>query len=153
MMDFLELDTIEDYRKYYEENYCKKPLLTFDDIPVYFAKNRFNHAFYESSDRRGAKDIFSTTRAKRMGWIKIILSSKKAIILQGWDRKKKKYDPCMRVAYEYEQFVVVIRISLKKNGTLKGNFITCYQADNSFEKIKESPLWNKEKCLKYLSSR
>jgi len=153
MIDFLELDSIEDYRKYYEENYCKKPIITFDHIPVYFHKNRFSHAFYESSDRRGAKDVFSYIRAKRMSWIKFILKSKYAHILQGWDKRKKKYDPCMRVAYEYEQFVVVVRISLKKNGRLKGNFITCYQADNSFKKIKKSPLWNKEECLKYLNGR
>ncbi len=67
MPDFLELKTLYEYKTYYEENYCKRPIITFDKIPVYFGKDRFEHAFFESSDRRGAKDIFSKIRAKRMG--------------------------------------------------------------------------------------
>ena len=33
---------------------------------------------------------------------------------------------------------------------LKGKFITCYQADNSIDKICRSPLWDRELCLKIL---
>jgi len=147
--EFLELSTIDEYKEFYESNYCKKPIITFDDIPIYFAKNKFSHAFYESSDKRGSKDIFSETRAKRMSWIKPILESKNATILQGWDKKTKSYKPCVRVAFEWEEFVVIVRLSLKRNGNIKGNFITCYLADNSIEKIKRAPKWNLEDCLKY----
>jgi hypothetical protein len=38
-------------------------------------------------------------------------------------------------------------LSLNKAGELKGNFITCYEADNSIAKIRTSPVWDKEKCL------
>ncbi|WP_456479725.1 hypothetical protein [Nautilia sp.] len=152
-MKYLILNGVDEYKKYYETEYCKAPIFTFDNIPIYFHKNRFSHAFYESSDRRNSKDVFSQERAKRMRWIKSILKSNTATILQGWNKKKKQYEPCLRVAYEYEKFVVIVRISLKNDDTLKGNFITCYYADNSFQKIEKSPIWNKEDCLKYLKGR
>jgi len=142
-----------EYQVYYEEKYCKCPIVTYDGIPIYFPKNKFDHAFYESSDRRGSDDIFSDVRAQRMGWIKEILQSPTATLYQGWNKKKKTYDPCGRVAFEYEQFVVVVRLSLKGDGTLKGNFITCYQADNSLDKIKQSPLWDKNKCIEKLKRK
>jgi hypothetical protein len=142
-----------EYQVYYEEEYCKCPIVTHDGIPIFFPKHKFSHAFYESSDRRGANDIFSDVRAQRMSWIKEILQSSTAALYQGWNKKKRAYDPCGRVAFEYEQFVVVVRLSLKKDGTLKGNFITCYQADNSLEKIKQSPLWDKDKCIEKLKEK
>jgi len=142
-----------DYQKYYEEEYCKCPIVTYDGIPIYFSKYKFNHAFYESSDRRGSNDIFSSVRAQRMGWIKVTLQSSTATLYQGWNKRERTYDPCRRVAFEYEQFVVIIRLSLKRDGTLKGNFITCYQADNSLSKIIQSPLWDKNKCIEKLKKR
>ena len=141
------------YQEYYEEEYCKCPILTHEGIPIYFSKYKFDHAFYESSDRRGANDVFSNVRAQRMGWIKEILQSPTATLYQGWNKKEKAYDPCGRVAFEYEQFVVVVRLSLKSDGSLKGNFITCYQADNSLAKIKQSPLWDKSKCIEKLKKK
>lgn len=151
--ELIELSSMEEYRKYYEREYCHSPIYTFDGIPIYFSKSRFSHAFFESSDRRNSNDTFSFTRAKRISWIKTMLQSKTAILYQGWDKRKRKYDPTGRVVFEYEQFVVVIRLSLKKDGSLKGNFITCYQANNSIEKIKKSPTWNKEKCLEVLNKQ
>ena len=142
-----------EYRQHYEKNYCRAPIVTFDGIPVYFAKSRFDHAFFESSDRRGSKDLFSPTRAQRMGWIKLTLQNPKAEIYQGWDAKKNRYRSDSRVAFVYESFVVVIRLSLRKDGTLKGNFITCYQADNSIGKIRKSPHWEKTICLETLKKK
>jgi len=147
---FLELEKDEDYKIFYYKNYCKKPIITFDGIPIYFKKERFEHAFYESSDRRGSKDIFSPNRARRLLWIKYILQNNLATVLQGWNRKKKIYDPCMRVAFRWDEFVVIVRISFRKDGKIKGNFVTCYLADNSIGKIKKAPKWNKEDCIKNL---
>lgn len=140
-----------EYKTYYEDNYCKNPLITSDGIKIYFQKSRFSHAFFESSDRRGSNDVFSFTRAERMDWIKMTLTSESATLYQGWIKSKGAYDPTSRVAFEFEEFVVIVRLSLNKKGELKGNFITCYQANNSIGKIKSSPLWKKEDCLSELS--
>lgn len=147
---FILYDTPDEYKAHYEEHYCKKPIITFDDIPVFFPKDKFSHAFYESSDRRGSKDLFSLERSKRIEWIRLTLESREALLFQGWDSKKKCYHPDSRVSVVYDNFVVVIRLSLKRNGKLKANFITCYQADNSIGKIKNSPIWDKEECMKEL---
>jgi hypothetical protein len=50
----------------------------------------------------------------------------------------------------YEDFVVVIELSLGKQGELKANFVTCYVADKSISKINNSPEWDRDKCLKKL---
>ena len=147
---FVIYSTPDEYKYHYEEQYCKRPILTFDGISVFFSKDKFSHAFYESSDRRGSKDLFSQERSKRIDWIRFTLESKEALLFQGWNSKKKCYHSDSRVSVVFENFVVVIRLSLKKNGTLKGNFVTCYQADNSIGKIKSSPIWNLDKCLEEL---
>ena len=147
---FVIYDTPDKYKSHYEEHYCKKPIITFDEIPVFFPKDKFSHAFYESSDKRGSKDLFSEERSKRIDWIRMTLESQEALLFQGWDSKKKCYDANSRVSVVYENFVVVIRLSLKRNGMLKGNFITCYQADNSIDKIKSSPTWDIDSCMEKL---
>ncbi len=147
---FLNYETPQEYKNYYEENYCKRPIVTFDNIRIFFPKNKFSHAFYESSDRRGSKDVFSQERAKRIGWIRLTLQSEEALQFQGWDSKNKCYFEDGRVSVVYENFVVVIKLSLNNSGILKGNFITCYQADNSIEKIKGSPTWDIDSCMEKL---
>jgi hypothetical protein len=143
-------NTVQEYRTHYEANYCQRPIVTFDGIKVFFARIKFEHAFYESSDRRGSNDVFSHVRADRMDWIRHTLQNANADKYQGWDKRKKKYMLDRRVSVVYEDFVVVISLSLNRNGELKGNFITCYQADNSISKIRSSPLWDKQECLKFL---
>ncbi|MCK9371909.1 MAG: hypothetical protein M0P91_01825 [Sulfuricurvum sp.] len=147
---FVQYDTPVEYKTHYEVNYCQRPIMTFDGINVFFGKDKFEHAFYESSDRRGSKDTFSDERAKRINWIKDTLENPNAVLYQGWDFKTKQYKPDGRVSVVYGDFVVVIRLSLNKSGVLKGNFVTCYEADNSISKIKSSPLWDKKECLDYL---
>ncbi len=146
-------ETVDEYRQHYEKYYCKRPVITFDGIRVFFPKNKFTHAFYESSDRRGAKDVFSLQRAQRIDWIKNTLQCKEATLYQGWNARKKSYFADGRVSVVYENFVVIIRLSLKKDGSLKGNFVTCYQADNSINKIRMSPLWHLDECLELLRSK
>lgn len=149
----LELDTEADYLAYYEREYCRSNVVAFDGIRVYFKRDKFRHAFYESSNRDGHKDQFSSIRAQRMGWIKATLTNPDALLFMGWDKAKKRYDSSHRVCVLYEDFVVVIKLSLKRSGDLKGDFVTCYQADNSIDKIKQSPEWNREKCLTVLAQK
>jgi len=143
----LEDYTEDEFREYYKREYCRNGVVTFDGIRVYFKESRFRHAFYESRRRDGQKDVFSTVRAQRMNWIRETLESPESSIFQGWDKKKKRYDPCRMVCVLYEEFVVVIAMKLKKGGVLTAEFVTCFQADNSIEKIRRSPRWSKEKCL------
>ena len=151
--DLLILEAEREYLTYYREEYCRKGVVTFDGIRVYFRKSRFSHAFYESSNRDGRKDKFSKIRAQRMGWIRAMLENADSDLFQGWDNKRKRYDPGRRVCVVYGDFVVILRIRLKKNGTLTAEFITCYQADNSIGKIRNSPKWTMEACLDALNKK
>lgn len=148
LADLLKLSSIEDYRNYYETNYCKTPLFTFDGIPVYFSKSKFEHAFFKSSRRNKIKDRFSTTRAERMTWISATLTNPKADLYQGWDKKRKRYDPRGRVNIVFEDYVVVLKITITKQNQLKGEFRTAYKAENSIDKIKKSPKWKKQLIIK-----
>lgn len=143
----LHLHTEEDYRKYYENFYCQKPLITFDNIPVYFRKNRFNHAFYESSQRNKTKDIFSTVRAERMLWIKATLENPKAELYHGWIKDRRVYSPYRRVSVVYEDYVVVLNLMLRSGGIISAEFNTAYRADKSITKIRKSPRWSKEQLV------
>jgi hypothetical protein len=148
--ELLHYNGEEEYRIHYENNYCRTPILTFDGIQVFFDKNRFKHAFFESSNRDGRKDLFSVIRASRMNWIKKTLLSTEAFLFQGYDKRTKSYSSNRRVTVVIDNFVVVISLSLNRKGVLKGKFITCYEANNSISKIKKSPIWCKEECLKAL---
>jgi len=149
--DLLHYDTLEEYRTHYENNYCRTPILTFDNIRIFFKKDCFKHAFFESTKKDGTKDIFSKERAMRMNWIKKGLLSKETLLYQGWDKKNRTYSFGRRVTVVIDDFVVVISLGLNRRGELKGEFITCYVATNSIEKIKTSPKWNKEECIKLLN--
>ncbi|MBW7875629.1 MAG: hypothetical protein H3C47_06560 [Candidatus Cloacimonetes bacterium] len=142
-----------EYRDHYRNVYCRKPMVTFDQIEVRFPLDQFEHAFFESKSRNGIKDTFSKNRAQRIDWIKATLLSPHATLFEGWDYKTKMYDGSRRVAIMFECFVVVISLSLSKNSELTGKFITCYQADNSIEKIQRSPKWQKDSCLHKLKSK
>jgi len=148
--ELLHCESEEEYRICYENNYCRTPILTFDGIRIFFKKECFKHAFFESTNRDGRKNLFSQVRASRMNWIKKTLLSPDASLFQGWNKKSKTYSSNRRVAVVVDNFVVVIRLSLNRKGILKGEFITCYEANNSIEKIRESPRWDKSECLKEL---
>ena len=142
----LQLATEADYRAHFEQTYCHGALRTCDGVPVYFNRNKFEHAFFESTNRDGAKDAFSLVRAERMDWIAATLQNQNADWYQGWDGRTRQYDPVRRVCVAYEEFVVVLWFSLKRNGDLKANFVTCYLADNSIGKIRTSPQWTEAAC-------
>ena len=152
-LPILQLPTEAYYKSHYEANYCCVPTITFDGIPVYFSKIRFEHAFFESSMRDGAKDQFSPTRAQRMDWIRYTLQSPAASLYQGWDNKRQTHDPTRRVAVVVDDFVVIIRMKLKRDSSLKADFITCFQADNSINLIRQSQLWDLNRCIYDLSKK
>ena len=142
--------TAGEYRHHYERVYCRGSIVTFDGIRVHFPASKFGHAFYESSSRDGHKDVFSSVRASRIDWIKATLEHHHADLFKGWNKNASCVDDTRRVAVVYEDFVVVVEMSLKQDGTLKANFVTCYQADNSIGKIRNSPRWLQEACLQAL---
>ena len=142
--------TVAEYRSHYERIYCRGNIQTFDGIRVYFKASKFGHSFYESTAQDGRKDIFSWVRAQRIDWIKATLENPKAALFQGWNKDSCQYDATRRVAVVYEEFVVVVEMGLKQDGSLKANFVTCYQADNSIRKIRSSPEWSRVTCLHLL---
>lgn len=142
--------TVAEYREHYERVYCRGNIHTFDGIRVFFGAGKFGHMFYESSARDGRKDVFSPVRAQRIDWIKSTLEHPNADLFEGWDKGLRKYDASRRVAVVYEDFVVVVAMGLKLNRSLKANFVTCYQADNSIGKIRKSPVWTRVECLRQL---
>lgn len=147
----LSYPTELEYKTHYQKHYLRGTIITFDGIRVFFKPQKFGHAFYENSNgRSGAKDVFSLKRAQRMDWIKLTLEHPEAEIYAGWNKDEKCVEENRRVSVVFDDFVVVIELSLNKKGELKGNFVTCYVADRSIVKIKKSPLWNKESCLQKL---
>jgi hypothetical protein len=142
--------TEEEYKDHYEREYCQGAIFSFDGIRVYFKPESFQHAFYESSQRNGVKDVFSEVRSQRINWIKETLENINSDLYQGWNKWKESYEPNKRVQIVYEDFVVIIRLKLDRRGNLKGQFMTCYLADNSIEKIRMSPKWTWEECMAIL---
>lgn len=144
MPPLLQLADEEAYRQHYIRNLCRAAITTHDGIRVYFNANKFGHAFFESSDRRGADDIFSPARAQRMDWIAAALADPNALCLQGWDHRSQSYTPKRRASVVVQDFVIVLAISTKRNGDLKANFLTCFKAENSITKIRQSPAWTRD---------
>ncbi|MCA3394130.1 MAG: hypothetical protein INF85_00595 [Roseomonas sp.] len=138
------------YRTHYERNLCCGGIATHDGIPVYFRKEAFDHAFFESSGRRGEKDVFSWVRAERMDWIATALADSNAQCFQGWNATARRYEPTRRVAVVMVDFAVIIALSRRREGALKASFVTCFKADNSIPRILASPKWKMEDCLNEL---
>lgn len=147
-------ETVVEYRCHYEQYYQRGNIVTFDGMRVYFNPQKFGHAFYENSQRRkGPKDKFSFERAQRMDWIKSTLEHPGAELYMGWNKEEKCHEEDRRVSMIYEDFAVIIELSLNMQGALKGSFITCYVADQSIERIRKSPKWELNKCLRKLKER
>lgn len=143
--------TAAEYKTHYERHYQRATIITFDGIRVYFKPQKFGHAFYENSQgKAGAKDVFAPDRAQRMDWIRLTLENPNADIYVGWNKAKKCHEEDRRVSVVFDDFVVVIELSLNKKGELKAEFVTCYLADQSIQRIRSSPKWDKAKLLKFL---
>jgi hypothetical protein len=135
----LRFETEQEYRTHFERVYCRGTLACFVGISVRFEKNDFDHCFFESSNRDGAKDRFSQPRAERMEWIKAALQDGRADLFVGWDSKRRRYDYGRRVALVMGNYVVIIRMT----GCKKARFVTAFVADSqrTLDRIKKSPRW------------
>lgn len=121
-----ELD-VADLRGIWKNEYCLKPIVTFDGIAVRFFEDMFDHAFFESADRLAKdKSILSYNRLEKIYWIKEILQDASAILKQGWDNKTKSYFNDRRLAIVKGNYVVVIRFT----AILKAKFVTAYEKDD-----------------------
>lgn len=67
-------------------------------------------------------------------------------------KKEERYDERRRVNVVYEDFVVIVELTSNGKSILKGDFVTCYIADKSIDKIKRFPRWEKNKFLKYMDN-
>ena len=152
----LELNSKEEYRTQWEIHYCQQPILTFDEIRVWFRKNDFDHAFYESVKSKNSKDVFSKKRAERLHWIKAALQDPASERFVGWDNIKKRCDQTRRVTIVMGNYVVVIALLSKKVN--EAQFITAYVGDtvgrsgrlSTIDLIRSSPPWESKEIKKPL---
>lgn len=133
----LQGKTPGEYRSFFESNYCRTPVKTFDGIKVRFRKRDFNHCFFESV--RAKDDTFSAARAERLLWIKATLQDPDSDRYVGWNKRQKRYDKNRRVTLVKGNYVVVIALT----GNQRADFITAYVADNkeTLRKIRSNPRW------------
>ena len=124
---FIVEESIVFYKNIFNEFYCKSPIVTFDNIEVFFSERDFEHAFYESKNRRRKdKSKFSYKRAKRVYWIKWVLENQNAELYKGYNPKTKTYEDNRRLALCVDDYVVVIEFRRNRR---KAKFITAYVAD------------------------
>lgn len=131
--------TEAEFRKIWHDTYCLSPITTFDGIDVKFYDSNFDHAFFESSNRRTAnKDVLSLKRLSRILWIKDALTDPDAELHVGYISKSKTSEQKRRVALVKENYVVVIQL-YRDN---KANFITAFVGDpDTITSIKSDPDW------------
>jgi hypothetical protein len=138
--------SVNEYRKHFEGIYCRKPIVTFDGIPVRFRKSDFQHCMFESTNRDGNKDSFSRIRAERIDWISATLSARTATLYQGWDKNRRIIDPNSRVAIAFDDYVVIIQVKILPTGLIQGYFKTAYVANENIGRIRAKPQWDIKKC-------
>ena len=121
-------------RKLWHEEYCVKPIITFDNVIVHFYDDMFDHCFFESYNRvEKDKSILSLNRLEKMLWIKDTLHD-----------KEKKYYSDRRVAIVKQNYVVIIRFT----GYLKAKLVTAYEK-NDIDNVINGPDFTKpEKFFK-----
>ena len=131
--------TEEQFREMWRSNYCRQAIYTYDGIRVKFYDSNFDHAFYESSDRRlGNKDVLSRRRLSRILWIKDALEDPDAELHVGYLSKNQLQSGKRRVTLVKGNYVVVIQL-YKDN---EANFITAFVGDEeTIQKVKSDPLW------------
>ena len=114
-------------RAIWEEEYCKEPIITFDNVVVRCYADQFDHLFFESADRRlKDKTILSYNRLEKIYWIKEALQDPDAVLKKGWDNDRKEYFKDRRVAIVKGNYVVIIRFT----GKLKAKITTAYEKDD-----------------------
>ena len=119
--------TEEQLRELWRIEYCEQSVYTFDHALVRFYEDMFDHAFYESENRkRKDKSILSYNRLEKIYWIKAALQDENAILKKGWDNQGKAYFKDRRVAIVKGNYVVIIRFT----GLLKAKFVTAFEKED-----------------------
>lgn len=114
-------------RELWRIEYCEQSIYTFDHILVKFYEDMFDHAFFESENRkRKDKSILSYNRLEKIFWIKATLQDGNAILKKGWDNQSKEYYKDRRVAIVKGNYVVIIRFT----GLLKAKFVTAFEKED-----------------------
>ena len=132
--------TEAEYRAHYERCYCRAVIHTFDGMRVYFSKQQFDDAFFESANRKARdKSVFALERAARIDWIRAAVEDPTAELYQGWDRDRKVTVPGRRIALVFGNYVVVLQVY---NTRSAATFITAYLASSdTIRKIRGNPRW------------
>lgn len=135
----LSLPTVEDYRHYYENTYCRAKVLTFDGIRVQFFPEDFDHAFWRDSNRQVKdKAVFDWERAKRMDWIRAVLASPSGELY----RRTMPDGKVRRIALvPGERYAVIIQMHHRR--PREARFITAYvvDSDSALQKMRSNPRW------------
>ena len=132
--------TEAEYRTHYERCYCRVVIHTFDGMRVYFPKQQFDDAFFESANRKARdKSVFALERAERIDWIRAAVEDPTAELYQGWDRDRKVIVPGRRIALVFDNYVVVLQVYNERSAA---TFITAYVASSdTIRKIRGNPRW------------
>ena len=132
--------TEDEYKTHYINKYCRAAVWTYDNYEVHFDRNRFEHAFYRSSQRDKVKDCFSQERAERIDWIQHTLQDPASVLRIGYDNTRKRNDKDYRVAVVMGNYVVIIRfVNIAKR---KAKFVTAFIADPlPLARILSNPEW------------
>ena len=132
----------EEFREIWRERYCRRVIHTFDGIRVKFYDSNFDHAFFESSNRRyGSKDVLSFRRLSRILWIKDALEDPDAELYVGYISKARIQSTKRRVALVKGNYVVIVQLYNKN----EARFITAFVADEkTLSCIKSDPRWESE---------
>jgi hypothetical protein len=132
------------YRDHFERDYVNVAggIKTFDGIMVQFFPEMFDHAFFESSDRRNpTKDVFCTERAKRIDWIRFALESESAEIFETIHESGNM----RRLTLMAGNYLVVIQLDHRV--AKRARFITAYIHDHP-DQVRKGPrnkrIWPKK---------
>lgn len=160
---FLELEDEHAYRQWWMLHVAQRigmPIPGAGSIPVFIGRDEFGHAFFESTDRRGSKDVFSMQRARRMHQIIPMIQAgpgqdHRYRFCQGYNnRLKQNTDASVAIVDLEDHFVVIVDFRRKKTKVgfqAKGEFDTCFVADQSFSKIINSSEWRYSRCCRELN--
>jgi len=145
-------NTEKEYFDHYKREYVLEKIETFDGIRVYFSEGRFAHAFFEGR-KKGQAHLFSRERAEHIDWIKFTLQNCGTLIYKAWNKTSRQYDHHRRANLFLSNYLVIIEMALTRDLNLKARFITAFPLKpiyNSINKLKKSPVWNKDECLDFL---
>lgn len=154
-MSVLILPGDNEYRSHYQSTLANGPkgfrLGDGSTVPVFFDRGAFDHAFFTSTPGNTTKGPLDRGRAERMNDIAPTLLDSQSDRFAGWDKRKKTHHHGRVVCVAAGDFVVVVRMGLTRRQTLRGSFVTCYVADNSIGKIRQSPIWDETTCIAELT--